>query len=124
MVVSCSFTFGEANYNSLPCRSKTNHERSTGLSYVGVIEQVNARGDGSIGFITQKHEIESYLHSDVIKAAFDVDVVVTDHPNEDGKATPKVFAEVYSAAQGYDGVMKDNNAKIRLAERAFPSSLG
>ena len=31
MVVSCSFTFGEANYNSLPCRSKTNHERSTGL---------------------------------------------------------------------------------------------
>ena len=29
MVVSCSFTFGEANYNSLPCRSKTNHERST-----------------------------------------------------------------------------------------------
>ena len=32
MVVSCSFTFGEANYNSLPCRSKTNHERSTGLS--------------------------------------------------------------------------------------------
>lgn len=89
-------------------------------SYVGVIEQVNARGDGSIGFITQKHEIESYLHSDVIKAAFDVDVVVTDHPNEDGKATPKVFAEVYSVAQGYDGVMKDNNAKIRLAERAFP----
>ena len=32
MVVSCSFTFGEANYNSLPCRSKTNHERSTAPS--------------------------------------------------------------------------------------------
>lgn len=32
MVVSCSFTFGEANYNSLPCCSKTNHERSTRLS--------------------------------------------------------------------------------------------
>ncbi len=89
-------------------------------SYIDVIKQVNSRGDGSIGFITQKHEIESYLHSDVIKAAFDVDVIVTDHPNEDGKATPKVFAEVYSMAQGYDGVMKDNNAKIRLAERAFP----
>ncbi|WP_444902077.1 ATP-binding protein [Microbulbifer sp. SSSA007] len=89
-------------------------------SYVGIIEQVNARGDGSIGFITQKHEIESYLHSDVIKEAFDVDVVVTDQPNEDGKATPKVFAEAYSAAQEYDGVMKDSNAKIRLAERAFP----
>ncbi len=29
MVLSCSFTFGEANYNPLSCRSKTNHERST-----------------------------------------------------------------------------------------------
>lgn len=89
-------------------------------SYAGFIEQVSARGDGSIGFITQKHEIESYLHSDVIKAAFGVDVAVTDHPSEDGKATPKVFAELYSAAQGYDGVMSDNKAKTRLAERAFP----
>jgi predicted ATPase len=89
-------------------------------AYVEVIDQVNSRGDGSIGFITQKHEIESYLHPDAIKAAFEVDVVVTDHPNEDGKATPKIFAEVYSEAQGYDGVMKDNNAKIRLSERAFP----
>ena len=89
-------------------------------SYVDVIEQVKARSDGSTGFITQKYEIESYLHSDAIKAAFGVDVVVTDHPNPEGKATPKVFAEIYSAAQRYDGVMKDNNAKIRLAEKAFP----
>jgi len=89
-------------------------------SYVEVIDQVNNRGDGSIGFITKKHEIESYLHSDAIKAAFDVDMVVTDHPNEDGKATPKVFSEIYSVAQGYDGVMKDNNAKNRLSEKAFP----
>lgn len=89
-------------------------------SYVDIIEKVNTRGDGSIGFITEKYEIESYLHSDAIKAAFDVDVVVTDQPNAEGKATPKIFAEVYSAAQGYDGIMKDNNAKIRLAERAFP----
>tara|TARA_R110001592_G_scaffold347361_1_gene640843 strand:- start:2004 stop:3827 length:1824 start_codon:yes stop_codon:yes gene_type:complete len=89
-------------------------------SYVAVIDQVNNRGDGSIGFITKKHEIESYLHSDAIKAAFDVDVVVTDHPNENGKATPKLFSEIYSLAQGFDGVMKDNNAKIRLSERAFP----
>ena len=44
---------------------------------------------------------------------------VTDHP-VDGKATPKRFAEAYSAAQNYDGVMKDGPAKIRLAERAFP----
>lgn len=88
--------------------------------YAGVIDQVNKRGDGSVGFITRKYEIESYLHSDAIKAAFGVDVEVTDHPNGDGKATPRVFAEIYSKARGYDGVMKDNNSKIRLSEKAFP----
>lgn len=89
-------------------------------TYAEVIGKVNDRGDGSIGFITKKHEIESYLHTDAIKAAFDVEVAVTDHPNAEGKATPKLFAEVYSAAQRYDGVMKDNNAKIRLSQKAFP----
>jgi AAA15 family ATPase/GTPase len=88
--------------------------------YAQVIDQVNNRGDGSIGFITKKHEIESYLHTSAIKAAFNVEIEVTDHPNEAGKATPKVFAEKYSIAQGYDGVMKDNVAKMRLAEKAFP----
>ena len=29
MVSGYFFTFGEANYNALPCRSKTSHERST-----------------------------------------------------------------------------------------------
>ncbi|MCP4326807.1 MAG: ATP-binding protein [Alteromonadales bacterium] len=89
-------------------------------SYLDSAAEVNKRTDGSKGFITQKHEIESYLHTDAIKAAFSVDVEVTDHPNAEGKATPKVFAEVYSIAQGYDGVMKDNNAKIRLSSKAFP----
>ncbi|MDW3048725.1 ATP-binding protein [Vibrio sp. Vb1554] len=89
-------------------------------SYVGYADEINQRTDGSKAFITQKHEIESYLHTDAIRLAFDVDVEVTDHPNSDGKATPKVFAEVYSEAQGYDGIMKDNNAKIRLSNQAFP----
>ncbi|ENJ8540283.1 MULTISPECIES: hypothetical protein [Klebsiella/Raoultella group] len=31
-----------------------------------------------------------------------------------------MFAEAYSLAQRFDGVMKDNAAKARLAERAFP----
>lgn len=88
--------------------------------YAKVADQVNARMDGSKGFITNKHEIESYLHTEAIKTAFGVDVEVTDHPNDAGKATPKVFSEVYSAAQRYDGVMKDNNAKIRLSTKAFP----
>ncbi|MDE1251202.1 ATP-binding protein [Vibrio aestuarianus] len=89
-------------------------------SYADAAREINQRTDGSKAFITQKHEIESYLHTDAIKLAFGVDVEVTDHPNAEGKATPKVFAEVYSADQGYDGVMKDNNAKIRLSNKAFP----
>lgn len=44
---------------------------------------------------------------------------VTGHP-VGGKANPKVFAEAYLLAQCFDGVMKDNPAKARLAERAFP----
>lgn len=89
-------------------------------SYVQYAEEVNARGDGSRGFITAKHEIESYLHKDAINLAFNVDMEVTDHPNSDGKATPKIFSEIYSEMQGYDGIMKDNNAKLKLADKAFP----
>ncbi|WP_284336694.1 ATP-binding protein [Comamonas sp. NoAH] len=88
-------------------------------SYAASVATINARGDGSWAAQTIKHEIESYLHSDAINDAFNVLVEVTDHP-VDGKATPKRFAEAYSAAQNYDGVMKDGTAKIRLAERAFP----
>ncbi|MCT8250154.1 ATP-binding protein [Proteus faecis] len=89
-------------------------------SYAPSIDVINTRTDGSKGFLTQKHEIESYLHSDAIFQAFGVRMTVPDHLNIEGKATPKIFAEIYSAQQNYDGIMKDNNAKIRLAESAFP----
>ncbi|MEH6369239.1 ATP-binding protein [Pectobacterium carotovorum] len=88
-------------------------------AYADAVVAVNARGDGSWATQTQKHEVESYLHPDAIYQAFGVSIAVTDHPI-DGKATPKVFAEAFSFAQGFDGVMKDNAAKARLAERAFP----
>jgi AAA15 family ATPase/GTPase len=88
-------------------------------SYVSHVDEVNNRPDDSKGVITKKYEIESYLHKDAIKQAFNVDVEVTDQP-DNGKATPKKFAEIYSAAQGYDGVMRDSSAKMKLADRAFP----
>ncbi len=88
-------------------------------SYAEAAAKVNARQDGSWAVQTEKHEIESYLHSQAIFEAFGVEVEVTDHP-VDGKATPKRFAEAYSAAQGFDGVMGDTKAKQRLAEQAFP----
>ncbi|WP_169293635.1 ATP-binding protein [Advenella sp. EE-W14] len=87
--------------------------------YADSVNMVNARQDGSWAVLTQKHEIESYLHPDAIFDAFNVVIEVTDHP-VGGKATPKCFAEAYSAAQNFDGIMKDNTAKLRLSERAFP----
>lgn len=65
-----------------------------------------------------KHEVESYLDPDATLEALDVMTAVIDHP-VGGMATPKVFAEAYSLARRFDGVMKDNAAKARLAERAF-----
>ncbi|WP_243402256.1 ATP-binding protein, partial [Lelliottia aquatilis] len=88
-------------------------------AYAEAVNAVNARGNGCWAAQTLKHEVESYLHPDAIHDAFGVTIAVTDHPVA-GKATPKVFAEAYSLAQHFDGVMKDNAAKARLAERAFP----
>lgn len=87
--------------------------------YAKAAAKVNERGDGSWALQTTKHEIESYLHSDAIFEAFHVAVEVTDHP-VNGKATPRLFAEAFSAMQGLDGIMGDTKAKLRLAERAFP----
>jgi len=87
--------------------------------YANSVDTVNARQDGSWAVQTTKHEIESYLHHDAIQEAFNVSVEVTDHP-VNGVATPKRFAEIYSQTQGFDGVLSDNKAKQRLADRAFP----
>lgn len=89
-------------------------------SYAEIIKVVNNRCDGSLGLITKKYEIESYLHSDAIKQAFDVEIEIKDHLNEEGKATPKIFAEAYFSKQKVDGVMGDTKAKINLANKAFP----
>lgn len=89
-------------------------------SYGDAVAAVNSRGDQSWAVQTNKHEIESYLHSDAIHEAFNVVIEITDHPNIHGKAVPKVFAEAYSLANKLDGTMGDDKAKIRLAEKAFP----
>lgn len=88
--------------------------------YADSIAEVNLRTDNSWGVQTNKYEMECYLHADAIKEAFDVDIVVADQPDADGKAVPKLFAEAYSAKQKYDGIMKDGPAKTRLADKAFP----
>jgi putative ATP-dependent endonuclease of the OLD family len=89
-------------------------------AYAAHAEAVNARGDASWGAITSKYEIESYLHADAIQEAFGVKIEAVDQLNDSGKPVTRIFAEEYSAAQNFDGVMGDNKAKAKLAEKAFP----
>lgn len=46
--------------------------------YEDYVKSVNARGDGSEAFLTQKAEAENYLHPDAIEQVFNVRVKVTD----------------------------------------------
>jgi predicted ATPase len=88
--------------------------------YAASVAEVNQRTDGSWAVLTNKYEIECYLHADAIGDAFGVEVVVLDQPGPDGKAVPRLFAEAYFAKQKTDAVMKDGAAKLRLANKAFP----
>lgn len=88
-------------------------------TYQNSITEVNGRGNGSFGILTQKLEIESYLHSLAIKIAFDVEVTVPDNFNADGKTFPKIFAEAYSQKIGLPNIIKDSKSKQYLADRAF-----
>ncbi|MBI2793165.1 MAG: ATP-binding protein [Ignavibacteria bacterium] len=89
-------------------------------TYAEYVTRVNQRGDGSWAALTQKFEIENYLHEDAIKDAFDVQVTVNDHPATVEEQVPRAFAIVYSAMMGLGGVLRDEKAKIKLAEKAFP----
>jgi putative ATP-dependent endonuclease of OLD family len=90
-------------------------------SYQNSVAQVNERNDLSCGQLTQKLEIESYLHKDAIKIGFDIDIEIPDQLNVNDKATPRIFAEAYSAKVGLPNSIKDSKAKKFLAERAFPN---
>lgn len=84
--------------------------------YADEVKKINEREDGLGSWATQtsKHEIESYLHSDAIKATFGVEVNVVDQPTDEDPAAPKAFATAYSAHKKFDGVMKDSTAKQYL----------
>lgn len=87
--------------------------------YQQSIDTVNARGDGSFGVLTSKHEIENYLHPDAVKDAYGVAILITDVPGADKKTVPKLFGESYSAKMNHDGIMKESKAKAYLSDKAF-----
>ncbi|OGU06913.1 MAG: hypothetical protein A2075_04825 [Geobacteraceae bacterium GWC2_58_44] len=84
--------------------------------YQESVDEVNLRTNGSWAVRTAKHEIESYLHADAIKAAYNVDVEVADVHNSQGHAVPKAFGIAYSAKMQFDGTMGDNKSKSYLTK--------
>jgi len=64
--------------------------------------------------------MESYLHQDAIKNAFDIDIEIPDFLNDERKGVPKIFAEAYSRKCGFPNTIRDAKSKQYLSERAFP----
>ena len=87
--------------------------------YQESVDEVNTRTNGSWAVRTAKHEMESYLHTDAIKATYDVDVEVADYHNSQGHAVPKAFGIAYSAKMGFDGTMGDTKSKSYLTKAFF-----
>lgn len=96
------------------------HLYDNDVDYAAQVAMVNFRKDGSWGAQTRKHEIENYLHSDAIKSAFGVDVVVPDQVDVNGDSVPKIFAKALFAKNPVGAPLNDSNAKKKLAEKAFP----
>jgi putative ATP-dependent endonuclease of OLD family len=88
--------------------------------YAEQVAAVNGRADGSWATLTRKYEIENYLHSDAVYDAFGVRITVGDGLDAAGRGVPKNFAIELSKQMGYDGIMGDDKAKFKLAQRAFP----
>jgi energy-coupling factor transporter ATP-binding protein EcfA2 len=87
--------------------------------YAAKAAEVNSRGDGSKAFITTKREIENYLHKDAINLAFSIKVDVVDGLDPSGKSVAKLFGEALAIKNRWTG-LKENNAKIKLADHVFP----
>ncbi|MEK7315624.1 MAG: ATP-binding protein [Candidatus Eisenbacteria bacterium] len=97
------------------------YDKGSGVppKYQGVCDQVNSRGDGSQAFLTQRPEMENYLHPEAIQAA--LNIAVTLPPDCD---VPDIVAQaVHQAAPDgapWDSLdeatikRKHRNAKRRL----------
>ena len=78
--------------------------------YQESVDVINGRGDGSWAGLTQKREIENYLHQDAINETYGVNV------ETDSDGVPARFGAAYSAKMHFDGVMKDTPSKKYLSK--------
>jgi energy-coupling factor transporter ATP-binding protein EcfA2 len=84
--------------------------------YVKYVNDVNTRSDGSWAALTNKHEIECYLHPDAIFDEFGFTCDVVDTPDAQNPSVPRAFAIQWHAESGFDGVPGDSKAKARLVQ--------
>lgn len=61
--------------------------------YQAAADAVTARGDGSIAFLTQKRELENYLHKDAVRDAIGVSVDIDDAVSVPGAVAEAVHAQ-------------------------------
>jgi len=83
-------------------------------TYADVISTINGRGDKSWAVLTNKHEIENYLHPEAIKEGLNLDI---EFGNDDD--VPSLFKNI----KDIDGKTINWNhktAKKKLARYAFP----
>lgn len=81
-------------------------------SYQKSVDEINNRGGKNWATLTNKSEIENYLHKDAIKLAYpglnlDVNDIID---------VPKDFGIKYSELKNLDGVMKSNKSKSYLTK--------
>ena len=81
-------------------------------TYQKSVDEINGRTDGSWAVLTQKYEIENYLHQDAIYSELGIMV----NPNLEN--LPKLVSEAYYEANKdkLDGRWKDNTAKAQLSK--------
>lgn len=80
--------------------------------YLEACNAVNARGNGDWATLTKKREMENYLHPDLIKARFDVDVEL-----EATTDIPKTIMSAVNAVEGHPlGKLNEKRTKRILNE--------
>ena len=85
-------------------------------TYQKSIDAINSRGDGSWGLLTQKYEIENYLHTDAINRVYGVQVDTTQ------PKVPESFGKEYALKKGLDAPMGATKSKTYLT-KAFSDGM-
>lgn len=80
-------------------------DEQTPPKYQEHCDKVNARGDGSVAYLTSKRELENYIHPDVINAYFEIEINPTSMCN-----VPKMIKE--KTIYGESNIKKKLNKEV------------